>query len=193
MARFAWLGLLLALLPWVPEALGAAGATTPPELPPEAPVWDVEGVGGDVKAAQRDALKKACAQLTTYLETLYGEIGWQPTPEYLMQTGIARQTEQREVRLDRVPSAFQVVMHVEVTQKHLRDIQDLIREQRVAERHRLTALGLAATVALLLVLLGYLRLDELTKGYFSTALGVLALLLAAGILGGVYVLLTVAV
>jgi hypothetical protein len=193
MARFVWLGLPLALLAWAPYLPGAGGAATAAEVLPEMPAWTVEGAGADLKAAQREALKRGCDELTTYLGSLYGEIGWQPTPEYLLQTKIAHQIEQRPVELKAAPSAYLVVMRVELTRDQLREIQNLIREQRVSERHRLTALGLAAFVALVLVLLGYLRLDELTKGYFSTALGVLALLLAAGILGGVYVLLTVAV
>lgn len=182
MSHFAWPGLLLSLLVQVPLAFAAAGPM-PPEPPLEAPVWEVEGHGINPVYAKDDALRQAREVVISYLESLYGDISWQPTKEYLRQTGIARMVgDPREIRSHIVDKAFKVVMRVEVAPAHLREIQNLIREQRVAERHRLTALGLAGAVVLLLVLIGYLRLDELTKGYYTTALRLLALLLvgAAG-------------
>jgi len=183
MIRFAWPGLLLTLLIQTPTVFGAAGPP-PPEPPLEAPVWEVEGQGINPTYAKQDALEQARDKVMAYLNSLYGDISWQPTCEYLRQTGIARMVgEPREQPLKFVNKAYKVVMRVEVTPAHLRDIQNLIREQRVAERHRMTALGLAGAVVLLLVLMGYLRLDELTKGYYTTALRLLALLLvgAAGV------------
>lgn len=183
MIRTAWPALLLWLLALTPTAFGAAGPGPARELLSDSPIWEVEGYGTDVPSAKRNALKQARVQLVTYLESLYGEISWQPTGEYLLQTGIAHPAgEPREIQSEVVEKAVKVVLQVAVTRNQLRDIQNLIREQRVAERHRLTALGLAGAVVLLLVLMGYLRLDELTKGYYTTALRLLALVLvgAAG-------------
>jgi hypothetical protein len=176
MNRSAWLGLLLL---WIPAVCALGGPPPAPEPPLDTPAWNVDGGGIDVRSARRDALKQARGYVLVYLQSLYGEFNWHPNDEYLLQTGIATPIgEPQEVMLPVSGKSFKVSMHVQVLPSHLPDVQHHIREDRMAERHRLTALGLAAVVVALLVLMGFLRLDEWTKGYFTTPLAVLALLLA---------------
>ena len=66
-----------------------------------------------------------------------------------------------------------------VTAGQKEEMQQVAREHRMKERQGLVARVLAGLVALLLVAGGYLRLEEATRGYYTTLLRGAALVVLA--------------
>ena len=88
---------------------------------------------------------------------------------------------------------YEVAAHVDLSDVALRRLQpELDRARRQAleqvrfQRQGVAARALAALVALCLVVLGYLRLEDLTRGYYTVLLrltaGAVVLLTLAGLL-----------
>ena len=188
---------------WVPLALLAAvvlarAARADDQLTP-AEVVSGQKVGVDVEpgrgvtkeAAREEAEKKACTWFQEYLDYKYGDIGWKPESDELVSQGVVRLGEPQAWNHDNPGlHGWEVAAHVELTDAALRRLQpeldrkvreavDQIQSQRIA----LVARILAMLVALCLVVVGYLRLEDLTRGYYTALLRLAA---------GAAVLLTVA-
>ena len=184
--RAVWLNLLagLALVVVASPALGAQ----PPGR------WEVDGYGRTADAAEQIALEGARAKVENYLRVNYEErFGWQAPeaillPEHLQQrwgpvvqlSGPAKPTE-----LKGGEQAFKATAKVQITPQYQAEVNRLVREHQVLGRHLIAARVLAALVIVLVVAGGYLRLEEATRGYYTTLLRLSAaavLLLTAGAL-----------
>ncbi len=145
----------------------------------------VVGVGKTVADAKDDALEQARKRILEYLAEHYGEMDAQLTPTLLRQLNVVHQEgPPQELKLDRAGDSWEVKMTVDLTPEALSKIQKLARDHRALERQKWAAKGLAGSLAILLVVFGYLRLEEATKGYQTTwlRLAALAVLTSAGLL-----------
>jgi hypothetical protein len=148
----------------------------PAESVAENPIPMVTGVGTTREEAEADALKRACDKLSEFLASAYGETGWKPSPAFLRQSGAAHLVgEPRKVTIPGEGENESVKMEVRLTSEVFDQIQKLARDQRMGERQRVAARGLAGILSVLLVVFGYLKLEDLTKGYHTTLLRLTAL------------------
>ncbi|MFL5342729.1 MAG: hypothetical protein ACJ8F7_21565 [Gemmataceae bacterium] len=150
---------------------------------PPTPLWQskVESQRfAQSEEAWNDALEKATTQLRLYLLERRPSIEWRPTPEFIRSNKIVKQSEDREVTDSAVPNMppmHQVSLQLAVTPEDLKLIQREDHKYRVEQRLWLAGRGLGGLVLLLGALAGYMRLDELTKGYFTFPLRAAALVL----------------
>jgi hypothetical protein len=153
------------------------------------PVLRQEFVGYGTTA--RDAEQHALEQARDWLAEK-GDLDWTPPPDYLRQKGMVRFSEPTEEDLKRTQNlpitrraAEEAGMKVikmgllTVTAGQKEEMQQVAREHRMKERQGLVARVLAGLVALLLVAGGYLRLEEATRGYYTTLLRGAALVVLA--------------
>jgi hypothetical protein len=139
------------------------------------------------ETAREMALAKARERVAQTLTATYPEVGdWQPSLDDLRKHSLVRPEGQpQRVRVGD-EEVWQVVYRVDVTTPKLQELRKLAMHQallhRLEQRHKSVLLVLAAVVALLLVVAGYLRLEEATRGYYTglLRLGAAALLLLAG-------------
>jgi hypothetical protein len=150
------------------------------------------GRGETEEAARDEARKKACAWFEDYLDYKYGDIGWKPTADELVRLGVVRLDRPREWDGDGL-HGYEAAAHVDLSDASLRKLQpevDRARRQALEQvqyqRHGLVARALTALVALCLVIMGYLRLEDLTRGYYTILLrlgaGALVLATVVGLL-----------
>jgi hypothetical protein len=141
----------------------------------------VEGFGVTKDAARDFALEKARDVVADYL----AEPGYRPTVEKLQKLKIvppADEMDMSERKFEKIEEPMQEAkFDLRLTEDQVKALRAEARHERVAERQHWMGLGLAAAVSLLLVAIGYLRLEEATKGYYTgllrlSALGVLALI-----------------
>jgi len=165
--RLSITALVLALAP-----LAAGAAPSPSDRTPQ-----VSGFGQTPKDAQQQALESAHAWVAVYLEDRFPGLGWSPTPEYLVRIGSVRVDQPKEVELKDLGKGYEAVAHIDVTDPKLAVMQEQVNEARrkslapiVSERHLIVGRVLAGLVAVFLVMAGYLRLEELTRGYYTTLL-----------------------
>jgi hypothetical protein len=147
---------------------------------------EFKGYGLTQKDAEANALERACDWLSEHSANL----GWTPTPEFLREKGMVQFEEPTEEEF-KIAKDFAdggkmkvVKMQLEVTSQQAHEIQKQARQERMSWRHRLVAYVLGGFVCLLIVVGGYLRLEEATKGYYTrplrlTALGILLLIIVA--------------
>ncbi len=177
--------LLLVLSVLVAGVLGSsceAGGKKRPTRPavPD-PTWEVEGLAKTRDDAEANAVEKARDQVVEYLSERYGDRDWKLTPAKLRELNVTRPAAApEEIDLPLSGRSWKVRLTVELTPEALGEIHKLAREQRMVERHRLAARGLAGALALLLVAFGYLRLEDATKGYHTTLLRLAALTVLVG-------------
>ncbi len=173
--------------PWlfVPVVCLIAGLQVSPAhaRPPRAeaagrPVLKQEFVGYGITV--HDAEQHALEQARDWLAEK-GTFDWTPpSPDYLRRKGMVRFSEPTEQELKLAGPMKVVKMTLTVTAAQAEELQQVAREQRMQQRQWLGARVLTGLVVLLLVAGGYLRLEEATRGYYTTllravALGVLAL------------------
>jgi hypothetical protein len=191
--RFAWDWLAAAisclawaiLLPaWAPESQAANGkssaslksglrvreARRPPAL------WRAE-VPGDfqtsTEAARADALSKAAAELSRYLKDQYPGLRYQPTPQFLATHQMVDNPPFEEGAVEQfqdAPTLYRQKVTVELRPENLRPIFEEDRLLRSRERLEWAARIFGGVLIGLAALVGYLRLDDWTKGYFSAVL-----------------------
>jgi hypothetical protein len=175
--------LMMALVALEEPACAWAGRWHRPPPPPPAvdmPTWEVTGRGTTRADAEKDALDQASSKIAEYLATECHETVWTPTPAYLKQWGLARPAgEPKQMDLAIAGPATEVTMTVELSQDALKDMLREARELRMRDRQPIAFRWLAGMVVALLVAFGYLRLEEATKGYYTTLLRLTALTVVA--------------
>ena len=150
------------------------------------------GYGATKEIAREEAAKKACAWFQSYLDYKYGEIGWRPESDDLIRLGVVRLDPPREWKADDPLRGYEVTAHVDLTDAAMRKLQPEVdrklregRDQIQFWRNALAARLLGALVALCLVVAGYLRLEDLTHGYYTALLrlgaGAVVLLTVTGL------------
>jgi hypothetical protein len=180
-------------------ALGAiAGSVSAPCSPvlarpvtpgPKQPLIKEEfkGYGLTEQDARADALKTARDWLAEH-----SDLAWAPSPDYLRKKNMIHFGELTEEEFEKSGRIKVVTMQLEITADQAREIQMQARQKHMTSRHLLLARILAGLVCLLLVVGGYLRLEEATKGYYTrllrlAAIGVLYILFSIGL--GLYLLM----
>lgn len=143
----------------------------------------VDGYGPTAAAARERALEHAQARVETLLRERFG--GWHPgaeqlDPAILLATGVVQARGETEVEPRfKEEKVFVARYKVELTPEYLTRVQQVARLERVESRHLLLARLLVAVVAVLLVSAGYLRLEEMTRGYATHLLRAAAALVLA--------------
>jgi hypothetical protein len=132
---------------------------------------EFKGYGLTQKLAETNALERACSWLTDN-----SKFGWIPSPEYLREKNLVKFDEPTEEEFEKAGDFAKdrrmkvVKMHLEISADQARDIQKQARQERMGSRHLLLARILGGLVCLLIVVGGYLRLEEATKGYYTRLL-----------------------
>lgn len=169
---------------WLPTRARRAppptGATqTPLE---QKPIWTEKGIGETREQAMQIALERAHEKVIAYLHE-QNSLQWTPSLDYLRQKLV------KNVK-DEIPTypdeglKHQVNLRVEVGPEEQKDILREERNYRVELRLTGLARVLGVLVALLATVAVYVRLDELSKGYYTAWLRLAAVtVVAAG--GGV--------
>lgn len=159
----------------------------PPAQPPAAVV--VDGYGRDAREARKHALGHVQEELTELLRDRAGAPDWTLpadllAPEVLERYGVIVEVgkpEPIEVAVGE-DKAMKARYEVHLTDEYLRAVQKHAREDRMLDRHLLLTRVLGGLLAVLLVTAGYLRLEEMTRGYATQLLrlGAFAILGLAG-------------
>ena len=159
--------LALALAPLAADASPAAA-----DRPQQA-----SGFGQTEKDAQQQAQESARDKVQAYLNDNFPDLGWAPSADYLDRIGAVRVDPPRPVDLKDLGKGYEAVARIDLTDAKLSVMQEKVNEARrkalepvVSERHLIAGRILAALVAVFLVMAGYLRLEELTRGYYTTLL-----------------------
>jgi hypothetical protein len=147
------------------------------------PCWTVTAVGKTAQDADTVALNKAVRAVNEYLERQNPPIEWRPTPEWVNNNLVKSRVAPKEVDLEDpvLGKGFERTLKVEVGPHQRWEIREKDRGIRVRERQLVLARVLAGVVALLVAVVGYLRLDDATKGYYTLWLRLGTL----GLLGGI--------
>jgi hypothetical protein len=128
------------------------------------------------KKAQEDALNKAHDYVVRDLG-----LNWNPTVEQLTRAGMVKlEGAPEEKKLGAGEVVMRAVARVEITSQSHQQLESLARQQRSQHRHVLLARGLAGLVVLFVVVAGYLRLEDLTRGYYTQLLRLAAIGVLAG-------------
>jgi hypothetical protein len=144
---------------------------------------DFQGYGKTPKDAETYALEQACDWIG-----VNANLGWKPTPEFLRDKGMVRFSEPTEKEFEKAGQMQVVAMQLEITASQAREIQKQARQEHMTSRHILLARVLGGIVCLLIVMGGYLRLEEATKGYYTRLLRLAAITLLLGVGVGLYVI-----
>jgi hypothetical protein len=126
------------------------------------------------------AWKNAEERVEKLLVDRFGDRGWRPmkvqlTPEYLKRFGVVQPQGKAQPAPGVDGDAMVVRYRIELTPEYLREVKRVAREQLVQERHFLLARILGGVVVVLLVLVGYLRLEDMTRGYATQLLRLAAI------------------
>jgi hypothetical protein len=162
-----------------PAGLPAHVARPAPQ--PSDRVWDVEGYGETPSDAKQRALDNASEAAETFLKERFPDLHRTPKENdraYFQTIGMIGLD-------DKEPTAgtfgdlkgYEAAAHVDVSDPILRRMQERVDAERkkelepaVTQRHWLAARILASFIALFLVIFGYIKLEELTRGYYTTLL-----------------------
>jgi hypothetical protein len=152
----------------------------------------VEGRDDDPDVAEAIALRHAQDSLAEYLRTQTPRIHRRPSADEIRGHLLAKPPEHRELSESEDSEGkgrHVVTLNLLVTEENYRDMLARDRQQRelerqglVQERTFMVGKVLAGLVALLAALAGYFRLEEATKGYYTTWLraGAIGFVLAVG-------------
>ncbi len=161
--------------------------------------WETNKFGKTEEAAKGLATNDARDWLDNYLAEQHPPFKWRPDVDYLQKNHMLTFSEAKTIEVgdeDEREKFQEVTLTVEVTNKIYSDMLEQDRKLRDDERKavakdRQTLLGklLAGLLAGLVAVAGYLRLDEATKGYYTTWLRVASVALVATIGAGVWLLL----
>ena len=145
---------------------------------------EVDGYGRNDREARHNALVNAQERVTELVRERIGDPSWEASgdlldPEYLVDQGVIA-----EVRPPERDGDADVVARykIQLTDDYLRTVQKQAKQERMLGRHLLVGRVLVGMLAVLLVAAGYLRLEEMTRGY-ATQLLRLAAFAVLGLVG----------
>jgi hypothetical protein len=187
-------------------ALTALGLIVLPARAAEAGdgVWTVTvtGYGVDEAGAEEHALDRARDQVAIYLTRELPDLAWRPDAAYLLRAGIAQRAGPAEPVEPPPRSGQGVKVNILLTigAKQLDELrrtaqqeaarqETVARQERVEKRQRGAVVGLVAAVLALLVIGGYLRLEEATRGYSTGLLRAAAVTILVLLVAGAWVVL----
>ncbi|MFO0877491.1 MAG: hypothetical protein U0840_08965 [Gemmataceae bacterium] len=180
---------LVLVLGWLLAAVPAQAGRKPKPAPeqiaaPAEPEVVVDGYGENPDKARELALDRACKRVEKLLLERLGNSGYLPPreqldPEFLATYRVLQPRGEPESTVMQGEKLVVARYGVQLTPEYLRKVAETARDQKVQERHLLFARVLAAILAVCLVVAGYLRLDEWTRGYASKLLRLAAVLILA--------------
>lgn len=154
---------------------------------------DVDGNGVTAEKARKQARENAAKRVEELLHERFGRSGWQPAaedvdPANLEELKVIQLTGEPVVgpRVVEGQENFKATYHVELNAGYLEKLVAKVRQQKVEDRHLLLARVLVGILALLLVTAGYLRLEEMTRGYATKLLRLAAVVLLALVGAGLW-------
>jgi hypothetical protein len=153
------------------------------------PSWTITAWGKTVDDGTEVALDTAREEVESYLARQDPPVRWKPSPGWVDKNLVkTRHPEPKNLDDPLLGEGYDVTLKVEVGPKQYREILEKDREGRARERSLLLARVLAGVVALLVAVVGYLRLDEATKGYYTLWLRLGALGLVGAVAAALVVL-----
>ncbi len=150
--------------------------------------WEVEGWGRNQAEAEEAALRKARSLVEDFLRQRNPELSWSPSVAFVRKhlvTGPATRRKEKDQPVGQkreLPlECWTLPVAVTPTTEHL--LAQAARAERAEGRLRLLGKVLVGVVLLLVGVVGYLKLDEWTRGSYSRWLqgGLVGLLAAAGV------------
>ena len=165
----------------------ASAVKTQAEPAPERQGELVKGYGVDAARAEERAVEQAQQRLRDLLAEKLGK-SFRPDQEmldleYLTRVGVLRREGDPSAVTLKDGDWLVASYRVRLNDNYLREVARFARHQQMGDRHQFAARVLVGLVALLLVVTGYLRLEEATRGYATTWLraAAVAVLLAVGL------------
>lgn len=151
----------------------------------DAVVWQVTGSYQTTpEEARHSANALAQAEVVSHFRAQGMELRWVPPVPYVSQRLVQNTRLEDNDFQGSVGKMYRTVLEVRLTPELRNEIALYDREYRAQGRMAGTARLVAGLVALLAALAGYLRLEDMTKGYYTNWLRV-----AAGFLGAAAVIL----
>jgi len=150
------------------SAARAAEPATPATPVTDGTTWTTvsKGYGETREDAEQSALEEARRKVAAYLRQREPSLRWLPSIADLRRWNMIKSVRPLDEKAEWPRCG--VAVTVEVSDK---DFQEILRR----DRHLLAAKLLAALVVLLAVAAGYFRLEEMTRGYYTGTLRLLAL------------------
>ena len=147
-----------------------------------------ETVSGEYKSSSAealdDALNVAAEKIGRHLRSRTRPIEWTPPPEFVRKHLLRNVKEDtREVSNANAPLTYRATIEVEITNDGYQKIVEEERKARVEQRMWCLARIVGGLVLILVAIAGYIRLDDVTKGYYSIPLRIGAIVL--GVAGAV--------
>jgi|SRR6516164_104079 hypothetical protein len=152
--------------------------------------WSVIGRGDTEENARLNALDKSKDQLTVYLHNLNPPVEWVPSDDFIEKSlKLEWEKQVPEERYIHEGLTHKVRLVMEVTPKNRNELWSMDKSLRIEQRQFSVLKILAVVVAVLLAVAGYVRLDEWSKGYYTTwlRLGAASIVGAAG--AGIWLLM----
>jgi len=165
----------------------AAKRAEPPREPDTYFLWPVEGWGVTREDAEQSALRKAQRKLLTEFNGPGYRLEWVPSLDYIKKHMVKEAADQPAQDYGPEVGVLQgIILRIGISSK---DWQSLLREDRqVRSESRMLLLTkfLVGIVALLGAVAGYLRLEEMTKGYYTAWLRLAAIGFVSAVGAGIW-------
>jgi len=174
---------------WMPPApvSGRQVAVVQPRVLERNPSWPCEGWGQTREDAEENALKRAREKILAYLAANNHRLEWTPNLDYIKKHMVKESEPEPSKNFgDGVGELQGMKLVIEVSPE---DWQNMLREdRRVRSEFRMVVLAkvLAGLVAFLGAFAGYLRLEELTKGYYTAWLRLAAIGFVSAVGAGIW-------
>jgi len=140
----------------------------------------VDGIGQTIEDAHQVAVEKAQQVVIEFLRSQDPPIEWTPSLNYV-QNHLTKNSADEANEIVELGKTYRRKLKVEVDGRTYREMLNFDRHERMEQRHSLLLKVLGCFVALFIAIAGYIRLDELTKGYLTNwlrILGISALIVA---------------
>jgi hypothetical protein len=139
--------------------------------------WQVDGWGNTREDAWQRALENARTELPVHLAQHDLALDWQPSSNYIKENLVKGTPEYLNPEDFREPVGLAqgVRLQIEITAKDWQHMLQEDRQMRSESRMLILAKMLAGFVAFLGAVAGYLRLEEMTKGYYTAWLRLAAI------------------
>ncbi len=118
-------------------------------------------------------------ELATILLQLYPDLNWVPENNDLEKARIVQTVSTKEGESENFGKYFEVYVRLALNDETMQEIRTLARAKAVEQRQHLGLIGLMAAMAVVAVIGGYLRLEEMTRGFYTGLLRIVAVAVLA--------------
>lgn len=169
------------------KASGKTSVAASQTAPPSGPILTVVGIGESAKDAEQEALEKAQAEVIALLRQQSPPIEWVPPIDYVKKKLVRGITNEGTKDLPPpVGRVYQVSVRVGLDSETRSEILKLDRHARTSQRMLFLVEILGGIVVVCTAIAGYIRLDELSKGYYTGLLRLAAVGLVAVVVAGLW-------